>query len=355
MVFVSSAGNYSGPYSVSPPGTASKSISVANAAVGSARYEYNLDTGTWTVRGSEGPVGQSHEIKPDISAHGAHVLSARPPWVVDENAAPNYGFASGTSMSAPHIAGAAALLVEYSRRNGGQWTSGEIKTRLMNTAFPFGSNHNPFNAGAGYADIYAAAHTDTVVSVAYDRAATRPGWPPVNPTVAQTGSFSFGNVGAAGEENTFSLLSEPSPNVRALEASIQNNSGSTRTYTIEGHFSNNPGNAAALTLSQRSVTAGPGETAVFTAAMSVGGHVAAGFYTGHIFVKEGGTVAARLPFALVSENQVRTMAGELRFNLGGTADSPVTPLQNTPSVGMSPRLTMTVRIIIRLWTDGFII
>lgn len=62
------------------------------------------------------------DIKPDIVAPGANILSA-----FYDGA---YQVYSGTSMSAPHVTGAAALLLELHP----EWTPAQIKSALMSTA-----------------------------------------------------------------------------------------------------------------------------------------------------------------------------------------------------------------------------
>jgi subtilisin family serine protease len=52
---------------------------------------------------SRGPVQGSTLIRPDLSAPGVNVLSTLPP--------NTYGTLSGTSMSTPHVAGTAALMM----------------------------------------------------------------------------------------------------------------------------------------------------------------------------------------------------------------------------------------------------
>ena len=355
MVFVASAGNEGvrvGPaYSLTSPGPGSKYITAANIRIGDywsvgderARFDYNPDPITWSVEASSsrGPVAESFEIKPDLGSHGYMVLSAVPPWndYTLPEGVDHLGFAGGTSMAAPHISGAAALLVQYSSDNGGRWTADEIKSRLMNNALPFGTGVGVFDTGAGYADVYAAAHSKTIVSVAYDRVvAGNILWPSPTPaydqiafTTTETGSFSFGNVGKLDDVDTLSLLStssQPSsraPNVRTLSASIQNNNENTLTYTIEPVFTSNPNDAATLTFSRRGITVDPGETAEFTATVSVRGTVAAGYYEGYVHIKESGNLIARLPFALVNQESVNVPANELRLELGFSAEYPLTP------------------------------
>ncbi|MCL2438853.1 MAG: S8 family serine peptidase, partial [Coriobacteriia bacterium] len=331
MVFVASAGNsgYQGSFSLTSPGPGSKYITVANVNIGTTGGQpanFWQNPASWLVHAtptggsSLGPAGESFEIKPDIGAHGTTVLSARPPWT----AASGLGTSTGTSMSAPHVAGAAALLVDYSRQNGGQWSASEIKVRLMNNAFPFGTNVGVFDSGAGYVDVYAAAHADTVVTTTFDRAVrgTSAQFIPANFTDSQTGSFSFGNVGNMGDTNGLSLLSTPVSNVRTLQTTIENNSSLARTYTIDYNFTNNPSDAALLTFSQRQITVPPGQSAGFSTTVTVQGAVAAGFYQGHIYVREGTDLVTRSPFALVNENAVNVNAHRLEFNLGSAQTTP---------------------------------
>lgn len=73
---------------------------------------------------SRGPEYETHLLKPDIAAPGFNIHSA---WAGGGEAAMLSG---GTSMAAPHVAGAAALLLERHP----DWTPSSIKAALMNTA-----------------------------------------------------------------------------------------------------------------------------------------------------------------------------------------------------------------------------
>jgi subtilisin family serine protease len=78
---------------------------------------------------SRGPALQqaSNIIKPDLAAPGVGILAA----IADTNGAlPDYNVYSGTSMAAPQVTGAAALL----RGLYPNWTAGEIQSALVMTA-----------------------------------------------------------------------------------------------------------------------------------------------------------------------------------------------------------------------------
>jgi subtilisin family serine protease len=69
-----------------------------------------------------------HLLKPDISAPGSQIISSTLP----EFAGDQYAVLDGTSFSAPHISGAAALLLERHPT----WGPMQLKSALMSTAGP---------------------------------------------------------------------------------------------------------------------------------------------------------------------------------------------------------------------------
>lgn len=107
---------------------------------------------------SRGP-GVGHVLKPDIAAPGVNILSqGYTPGATGEARHLGYGQASGTSMAAPHVAGAAVLL----RQIYPGWSNAEIKSAMMSTAKYMeiynhdGSPAQPLDMGAGRLDIAAA-------------------------------------------------------------------------------------------------------------------------------------------------------------------------------------------------------
>jgi len=105
---------------------------------------------------SRGPAGNF--IKPDVTAPGVQILAGHTP-VPDEVAGGPAGqyfqAIAGTSMSSPHVAGA-ALLVKAVHPS---WTPGQIKSALMTTALTdvlkedLATPADPFDLGAGRIDI----------------------------------------------------------------------------------------------------------------------------------------------------------------------------------------------------------
>ena len=83
-------------------------------------------SGIITGFSSAGPTDFDHILKPDIAAPGGQILSSTVPESIGEP----FAVFDGTSMAAPHVTGAAALLVARHR----DWSPAEVKSALMSTA-----------------------------------------------------------------------------------------------------------------------------------------------------------------------------------------------------------------------------
>lgn len=103
---------------------------------------------------SRGPVTSTWEIKPDIVAPGVAINSTIPG---------GYLSLQGTSMAAPHVAGACALI----KQAHPEWGPEKIKAALMNTAKPLVNKKNElyrtYEQGAGRIQMEKAIQTRTLV------------------------------------------------------------------------------------------------------------------------------------------------------------------------------------------------
>jgi len=160
VVVVAAAGNEGDVYyATGSPGASERAISVAAVSD-------HLGTGAFGIAASftsRGPRLGDAGLKPDISAPGEAIVSAR-------SGSPGTGsrLASGTSMAAPHVAGAMALL----RQIHPDWRVEELKALAMNTArlqstdptqsdgqgYPYG----PTRTGSGTIDLANALNTNVI-------------------------------------------------------------------------------------------------------------------------------------------------------------------------------------------------
>ncbi|MFD3446683.1 S8 family serine peptidase [Microbacteriaceae bacterium 4G12] len=103
---------------------------------------------------SRGPVTVTWEIKPDVVAPGVNIMSTIPG---------GYLALQGTSMAAPHVAGAAALL----KQAHPDWNPDQVKAALMNTAKVLfdekGRKYHIYEQGAGRIQIDYALHPESLL------------------------------------------------------------------------------------------------------------------------------------------------------------------------------------------------
>jgi len=180
----SGSGDGGGP--VTSPATNFRSATVGASGAGGSITAFSsgavvTDDRIETVGEGDLPDTFPHEyVKPDVAAPGDEVLSSGPlgGGIGDPNA--TYSYSSGTSMAAPHYAGAVALLQSAT---DGDLSPGLIKAALAETAekpsneFPSDDGRD-IRYGTGIIDVYAAAQalneTQTIEATVTDNATGEP-------------------------------------------------------------------------------------------------------------------------------------------------------------------------------------
>lgn len=144
---------------------------------------------------SRGPVTFSWEVKPDLVAPGMSIDSTVPG---------GYTGLDGTSMSAPHVAGAAALVIQAHP----EWTPEQVKAALMNSTKQLfnndGERYAPHEQGAGRLQVNKAMEQDTLVY----------------PAAVTFGKYSKNDIREK----------------RSVKVTVDNQSKTTRTYHIDPPF-----------------------------------------------------------------------------------------------------------------------
>ncbi|MFJ3925861.1 S8 family peptidase [Streptomyces sp. NPDC090022] len=139
ILFAVSAGNSGarGAGTISSPGSADAALTVGAVD----------DADVLAPFSSRGPRTGDGAVKPDVTAPGVDTTAAAAPGsVIDREVGqnpPGYLTISGTSMAAPHAAGAAALLKQRHPR----WTGADLKGVLTGSARA--GSHSPFQQGSG--------------------------------------------------------------------------------------------------------------------------------------------------------------------------------------------------------------
>ncbi|PIB07010.1 hypothetical protein B1C81_21865 [Streptomyces sp. HG99] len=220
-LFVTAAGN-SGPGTgtVGSPGIANRALTVGAVDRDDTLAEFS----------SRGPVGDSSEMKPEITAPGVGIVAARAHGTsmgapVDDL----YTAASGTSMATPHVAGAAALL----RQQHPDWSPARIKDALVSTAKVVEDTETDAQGG-GRMDVARASAQTVHATGTLNLGAVQPGQDPVNGTVTYTNdsdsdvelSLSLEVKGAGG-------TAAPAGLIEAGKSSVTVPAGATATVPVK--------------------------------------------------------------------------------------------------------------------------
>ena len=259
-----------------------------------------------------GPTAFDHALKPDVAAPGGEILSAT---LRQATGGSPFAVFDGTSMSAPHVTGAVALLRQRHR----DWTVRQVKSALMSTAGSgWGNTSRTQEAsvlleGAGLVNL-AAADDPKIFT--------------------EPGSLSFADLNVpAGVTSKQLLLSVRDAGggagVWTLELSPQAGS-SGATLEVPGVIVLLPGGSADIQVTARADAAAP-----------------AGDNYGFIVLRQG-AVTRRVPYAFfVTRPGLRGVrAGPLRRVQAGTtkrgrsfADRyrfPTAPFGHSPDYGVGP-------------------
>ena len=181
---------------------------------------------------SRGPLlaGGGDMLKPDVIAPGQDILAAVAP---PGNAGRDFNLLSGTSMSSPHVAGLAALLMHKHP----DWSPMAVKSALMTSASDVldGPNTNPlviFRQGAGHVQPNKAADPGLVYDSGFNDwlaflCGTTTAVNPASCTALKAAGFSTD----ASDMNVASIAIGDLAGVQTVKRQVTNVGSAAATYT----------------------------------------------------------------------------------------------------------------------------
>ena len=183
---------------------------------------------------ARGPAPIGDILKPDVTAPGINILAGFTPDAANATPGEDFAYLSGTSMSTPHVAGVAALLMQAHP----DWSPSAIKSALMTTARQSVTASNgedpaiPFDYGAGHIVPNDAVDPGLVYDVAADEydafacGTASPGVSTARCDELSSAGYSF----AAADLNQPSIAIERLANERTITRRVTNVSDEAATY-----------------------------------------------------------------------------------------------------------------------------
>jgi subtilisin family serine protease len=265
-LFVIASGNFGSARSVGAPGTADDALTVGSVSKGDELSRFS----------SQGPRLGDGAVKPEISAPGGGIVAAMPAGVPPrgEPVGDSYQRMDGTSMAAPHVAGAAAVLAQQHP----DWSGQALKSALVSSAreVPGGV----FAVGAGRLDLARATATPVIATAAVS---TYLPWP--NSGSRERRTVTMTNTGDA-------------PVTLALSAELVDEQGQ-------------PAPAGLVTLPVSSVTVPAGGSAPVELLVT-GQEGGSGTYSGVLVATDaGGTVSTRTALSVYQQEQLHSFTPTL--------------------------------------------
>lgn len=256
-LFVVAAGNAgkNGAQSVASPSTADTALSVGAVDRDGVVADFS----------GQGPRSGDYAIKPDITAPGVGIVAARSKDGALGAPGESRMAGTGTSMSSPHAAGAAALLFQQHP----DWTPAQVKAALMASAKP-GAGASAHRQGAGLIDLTRAITQEVLAdqpSVGFGQAS----WPHTDDTPI-TRTQTYRNLG---------------------------DTDVTLELAVDGTGPDGEP-AGVFTLSSTTLTVPAGGTAGVDITADTRGDLTDGDYTGQVVATGDGTVV-RTPIAVSRE------------------------------------------------------
>jgi subtilisin family serine protease/Tol biopolymer transport system component len=278
VAFVISAGN-SGPGAgtIGSPGAASSGITVG-------AVEKSGSLPRWSSRG---PRAGDSAIKPDLTAPGAGIVAARNAGgLLGTPVDGSYTRLSGTSMAAPHVAGAAAIL----RQRRPDMSAREVKSALVTTAVPNAGLH-VYQQGGGRLDIPAALAVPVRVA----------------PAPLDFGFFAHPQEDAAPVQREVTYTNDLD---RPIELDL--------SFEVTNHRTGAAPSKAMLGLDRERLALGAGASAAVTVTLDpAAGDF--GLYGGRLVAREEGTAVSRLPVGFRLQAPRYTLTIEARDRTGAPA------------------------------------
>ncbi|HEX5590302.1 MAG TPA: S8 family serine peptidase, partial [Candidatus Limnocylindrales bacterium] len=333
----------------------------ATATINQSTIVYNAAAPFTASFSSRGPVNGAGGdlLKPDVMAPGQDILAAVSPSIAGRN----FDLLSGTSMSSPHVAGLAALLMDLHP----SWSPMAVKSALMTTGTdvldggtPPAAENNPvliFRQGAGHVAPNSAADPGLVYNSGFnDWLAFLCGQVPglVNPascTALQGAPFNLSTN--ASDANLASIAIGDMAGLQTVKRRVTNVSGGP--LTVNASVTGMAGITTVVTPS--SLTLAAGETKSFTVSFTRT-TAALGTYTGGQLRWTGGDYVVRSPIVVrpvalaapaevsgtaagISYNVITGYAGTLNFGARGLvpATTQAANVAQDPDQNFSPTVT----------------